>query len=62
MPVGCEGNQGAASLKEGDFAWSLCTNFLIRLKNRKKENILPLINKLNIKILIQLLPKTKLSR
>lgn len=30
MSVGCEGNQGAASLKEGDFAWSLCTNFLFQ--------------------------------
>ena len=38
VPVGCEGSQGAASLKEGDFAWSLCTNFLIRLIGRMKEN------------------------
>ena len=41
MPVGYEDNQGAASLKEGDFAWSLCTDFLIRLKRTKRENLLP---------------------
>lgn len=25
-----EDNQGVASLREGDFAWNLCTNFLPR--------------------------------
>lgn len=30
MPVGYEDNQGVASQKEGDFAWSLCTNFLFQ--------------------------------
>lgn len=41
VPAGCEDNQGEASLKERDFAWSLCTNFLIRLWRRQKENTVP---------------------
>lgn len=28
--MGDEDNQGEASLTEGDFAWSLCTNFLFQ--------------------------------
>lgn len=30
MPVEYEDNQGVASLKEEDFAWSLYTNFLFQ--------------------------------
>lgn len=30
MPEGYEDNLGVASLMEGGFAWSLCTNFLFQ--------------------------------